>query len=229
MVDWQALYLTLQLALLVALILIFVATPVSWWLAVTQSRLKPFIEVMVTLPLVLPPTVLGFYVLLLFSPDYGFGAFWQSIGGSGLAFSFQGLVFASVIYSLPFAIQPLSASFKAIGSGPYELAASLGASRWQRFFFMALPLSVRGYVTAFVLSFAHTLGEFGVVLMVGGNIPGQTHVISIALYEQVEQLDFAGAHKTAIILIIICFLILLPVYSLPALRSRNKRGHQIIS
>jgi molybdate transport system permease protein len=210
--DLSALWLTLQLAGLVTLILMGVATPLALWLARTRSRARPVIEALTALPLVLPPTVLGFYLLLAFNPASGLGRFWLSLTGETLTFSFAGLVFASVIYSLPFAVQPLQAGFSAQGRDVDETAASLGAGPVDRFFSATLPLARRAYLTAAVLSFAHTMGEFGVVLMVGGNIPGKTRLISIAIYERVETLDYAAAHALSAILLIFAFSVLLVLY-----------------
>ncbi len=211
-------WLTLQLAAVTTLILLVVGTPLAWWLAHTRSRAGPVIEALTALPLVLPPTVLGFYLLLLFAPDSGPGRVWQAITGDSLSFSFSGLVIASVLYSLPFVVQPLQTAFVAQGRGVLEAAASLGASPLDAFFSVASPLALRGYVTAAVLGFAHTVGEFGVVLMVGGNIPGRTQVISIAIYEQVETLDYAAAHALSAGLLLFSFVVLFLVYAL------NRRG-----
>jgi len=186
--------LTLILALIVTLILLIIGTPLAWWLATTRSKSKSFIEALTALPLVLPPTVLGFYLLILFNPNSPIGAFWVSLTGESLTFSFAGLVIASVIYSLPFMVQPLQSAFEGVGLNMREAAASLRASPSDTFFNIVAPLSKRGFLTASILTFAHTLGEFGVVLMVGGNIPGRTKVISIAIYEHVETLQYNQAH-----------------------------------
>lgn len=212
--DLGPLWLTLHLAAITTLLLLIFGTPLAWWLAQTRSRFKPVVEALTALPLVLPPTVLGFYLLILFSPNSSFGAFWVQITGETLTFSFTGLVIASMIYSLPFAVQPLQAAFEGIGRAPIEAAAMLRASALDRFFTVALPMAKRGFLTAGVLSFAHTLGEFGVVLMVGGNIPGQTKVISIAIYEHVETIRYTEAHLLAAILLAFSFVTLLLVYSL---------------
>ncbi len=209
-----ALVLTLKLAGLTSLLLVPAATPLAWWLARTRSPLRPVIEAVTALPLVLPPTVLGFYLLIAFNPASPLGEGWRALTGGGLAFSFAGLVLASMIYSLPFAVQPLQRAFEAVGRGPLEAAASLGAGPWDAFFTVALPLAARGVLTALTLSFAHTLGEFGVVIMIGGNIPGQTKVMSIAIYEQVETQNYADAHALSILLLIISLIILLLVYAL---------------
>ena len=212
--DLGPLWLTLHLAAITTLLLLIFGTPLAWWLAHTKSRAKPLAEALTALPLVLPPTVLGFYLLILFSPTSSFGAFWVTVTGESLTFSFTGLVIASMVYSLPFAVQPLQAAFEAIGRAPLEAAAMLRASPLDRFATVAAPLAARGFLTAGVLSFAHTLGEFGVVLMVGGNIPGQTKVISIAIYEHVETLRYAEAHLLAAILLLFSFSVLVLVYSL---------------
>ena len=212
--DLGPLWLTLRLGAVVTLALLVLATPLAWWLARTQTRLKPLVEALTALPLVLPPTVLGFYLLLAFSPQAPFGAAYLGLTGSTLTFSFTGLVLASIIYSLPFAVQPLQAAFEALGRAPLEAAACLRAGPLDRFFTVALPLSARGVLTAAVLSFAHTLGEFGVVLMVGGNIPGKTKVISIAIYEHVESIRLAEAHGLSAVMLLVAFALLLTVYSL---------------
>ncbi|MEQ8857623.1 MAG: molybdate ABC transporter permease subunit [Pseudomonadales bacterium] len=214
MPDSGALWLTLHLAAVTTLILLVLGTPLAWWLSRTRSRIKPAVEAVSALPLVLPPTVLGFYLLVVMSPSAPLGGLWVTLTGDTLTFSFAGLVVASVIYSLPFMVQPLEAAFEAVGRGPVEAAASLGASPLDAFFSVALPLSARGFLTACVLTFTHTLGEFGVVLMVGGNIPGETRVISIAIYEHVETLRYGDAHVLAAGLLAFSFVVLLLVYSL---------------
>ena len=212
--DLGAIWLTVQLATVTTCILLILGTTLAWWLSRTTSWVKPIIEAITALPLVLPPTVLGFYLLVIMSPDNGIGSFWVQMTGSTLTFSFEGLVVASVIYSLPFMVQPLQNAFETVGSGPMEAAASLRATPWNAFFTVAIPLSARGFVTAVVLTFAHTVGEFGVVLMVGGNIPEETRVISIAIYENVETLQYAAAHSLSITLLVFSFVVLLAVYSL---------------
>ncbi len=207
------LWLTLQLALAATVVLLIIGTPLAWWLATTRSSLKPVIEAVTALPLVLPPTVMGFYLLILLNPTAPIGAFWVSLTGDTLTFSFTGLVIASVVYSLPFMVQPLQSAFEAVGRGPMEAAATLRAGPLDAFFTVAVPLSARGFVTASVLTFAHTIGEFGVVLMVGGNIPGETKVISIAIYEHVETLQYTEAHILSAILLALSFGILLFVYA----------------
>ena len=211
--ELAPLWLSLKLALVTTLLLLVLGTPLAWWLSVTRARVKPVVEAVTALPLVLPPTVLGFYLLILFSPNNALGGFFVSLTGATLTFSFMGLVVASVIYSLPFMVQPLQSAFEAVGRGPIEAAASLGASPLDRFFSVATPLALRGYITGLVLSFAHTLGEFGVVLMVGGNIPGRTKVISIAIYESVETLDYAQAHWLSAVLLVFSFVVLLLVFT----------------
>lgn len=207
-------WLSLQLATVTVLVLLVVATPIAWWLAFTRSRARTIVEAVVAMPLVLPPTVLGFYLLVLLGPAGFFGAPWLSITDTTLTFSFAGLVLASVIYSFPFTIQPLQAAFESVGRAPLEAAATLGAGPFDRFWHVASPLALRGYVSAVVLTFAHTLGEFGVVLMVGGNIPGSTKVISIAIYEHVETLEYAQAHILSAGLLVFSFAVLLSVYVL---------------
>ena len=207
-----AILLTLRLALVTTLILFALGTPLAWWLATTRTRVKPLIEAVTALPLVLPPTVIGFYLLILFSPDTPLGSAWVRVTGDTLAFSFSGLVIASVVYSLPFMVQPLQAAFERVGRDQMETAASLGAGPLDVFLSVVVPLSVRGFVTAGVLSFIHTIGEFGVVLMVGGNIPGRTRVVSIALYDHVETLDYAAAHSLALGLVIVSLAVLSAVF-----------------
>jgi molybdate transport system permease protein len=212
--DPGPLWLTLKLAATATLVLLLLGSPLAWWLANTRSRLKVAVEAVTALPLVLPPTVLGFYLLLLFSPNSGFGAWWVQVTDSTLAFSFAGLLIASVLYSLPFMVQPLQLAFEAVGRAPLEAAATLRASRLDAFFTVASPMALRGYLSAVVLTFAHTIGEFGVVLMVGGNIPGQTKVISIAIYEHVETLQYATAHVLSAGLLVFSFVVLLFVYTM---------------
>ena len=211
--DLGPLWLTLRLAAVVTLVLMVLGTPVAWWLAHTRSRAKPVIEAVTALPLILPPTVLGFYLLVALSPRSAIGGFWLDVTGSTLTFSFLGLVVASVFYSMPFTVQPLQGAFEAIGRRPLEAAATLRAGPVDRFFSVAAPMAGRGFLTAAVLTFAHTIGEFGVVLMVGGNIPGATKVISIQIYEQVETLNYADAHVLSAGLLVFSFLVLLFVYS----------------
>jgi len=205
-------WISLRLASVTVVVLMLLGTPLAWWLAFTHSRSRAVIEALVALPLVLPPTVLGFYLLILLGPAGSIGSFWVEITGTTLTFSFSGLVIASVIYSFPFAIQPLQTAFEGIGRAPLEAAATLGATPLDTFLRVASPLALRGYLSAIVLGFAHTLGEFGVVLMVGGNIPGVTKVISIAIYEQVETLSYTQAHYLSAGLLTFSFVVLLGVY-----------------
>ena len=190
------------------------ATPVAWWLAFTRHPIKPVIETLTALPLVLPPTVMGFYLLLLMSPNSLLGGWWLTLTDSTLTFSFSGLVIASLVYSLPFAVQPLQTAFEQIGKAPLEAAATLRASPLDTFWSVAVPMARRGFITAAALTFAHTLGEFGVVLMIGGNIPGKTRVVSVTIYEHVETLQYAEAHTLAAILLVLSFAVLLLVYGL---------------
>ena len=208
------LWLSLQVAACTTLVLLLLGTPLAWWLAQTRARIRPVVEALTALPLVLPPTVLGFYLLITLSPNAPLGALWLDATGSTLTFSFAGLVVASAFYSLPFMVQPLQSAFESIGKGPLEVAATMGAGPLDQFFNVATPLAARGYLTAIVLTMAHTLGEFGVVLMVGGNIPGRTQVVSIAIYEKVETIDYAAAHVLSAILLSLSFAVLLLVYTL---------------
>lgn len=206
------LWLSVQLAAATTLILLLVGTPLAWWLAQTRSSAKVFCEAAVALPIVLPPTVMGFYLLVLLGPYGAVGKWWLEVSGEALTFSFAGLVIASCLYSLPFAVQPLQNAFEALGRRDLEAAWTLGARPVDAFFTVAVPQSARGFLNAMVLSFAHTLGEFGVVLMVGGNIPGETRTISIAIYDHVETLDYASAHRLSGILLGFAFLTLLAMY-----------------
>lgn len=212
--DLTALLLTLQLALCTTAILLVLGTPLAWWLARTQWRFKFLLETLIAMPLVLPPTVLGFYLLLALGPRGFVGSFMQTLGGEPLAFTFTGLVIGSVIYSLPFVVQPLQDTFHNIGKRPLEVAATLRAGGLDRFLTIVLPLAKSGFITASMLGFAHTLGEFGVVLMLGGNIPGETQVLSIAIYGHVESLEYVQAHLLSAVLLILSFFMLLTVYGL---------------
>jgi molybdate transport system permease protein len=212
--DAQAFWLTIRLASLVALLLTLLGLPIAYWIAYSRCTWKFVVEAVVALPIVLPPTVLGFYVLVALGPRSPFGRWWQLLTGHTLAFTFEGLVIGSIIYSLPFAVQPFAASFSAIDRKLLSASAVLGASRLQTFLRIILPLSLPGIVTGIALSFAHTMGEFGVVLMVGGDIPGLTRTVSIDIYDKVQALDYAGANYTALILLIISFVILSCVYGL---------------
>ena len=219
MPDLGPLWLTCKLAAVTTVILLLIGTPLAWWLSRTQSRLKVPVEALTALPLVLPPTVLGFYLLLIMNPTSTLGGFWLTLTGDSLTFSFAGLVIASVVYSLPFMVQPLATAFDGVGRGPLEAAASLGASPLDAFFSVVVPQSARGFLTALVLTFVHTIGEFGVVLMVGGNIPGETRVISIAIYEQVETLNYRDAHILSLTLVAFALLALILTYSLGGRRN----------
>ncbi|MFT4763543.1 MAG: molybdate transport system permease protein [Oleispira sp.] len=210
--DWQAIFLTLRLATLVTVILLVIATPVAWWLTTTRSKLKPVISAIVALPLVLPPTVIGFYLLIAMGPNGPVGELTQSLGIGTLPFTFAGLVIASVIYSFPFVVQPIQNSLEALGKRPLEVAATLRASPLDTFFTVVLPLAKPGFMTATILGFAHTVGEFGVILMIGGNIPGETQVISVLIYEHVESLQYAQAHSLSAAMIIFSFIVLLLLY-----------------
>jgi molybdate transport system permease protein len=210
--DWSAITLTAELAAASTLLLLLVGTPIAWWLARTRSRLKPVWASLVAMPLVLPPTVLGFYLLLLTGPQGPVGQLTQSLGLGRLPFTFAGLVVASVLYSLPFVVQPLQQAFEAIAERTLEAAATLRAGAWDRFFTVALPLARPGLLTACVLGFAHTVGEFGVVLMIGGNIPGQTRVLSVAIYDHVEAMEYADAHRLAAFMVAFALLVLVTLY-----------------
>ena len=214
MPDFGAVLLSLQLALVTTLVLLSLGIPLAWWLSSTRSRAKPIVEAVTALPLVLPPTVIGFYLLVLFNPEAPIGGVWVSLTGGTLSFSFAGLVIASVVYSLPFMVQPLQTAFESVGRDQREAAAILRASPFDTFRSVVLPQSRRGLLTACILTFAHTIGEFGVVLMVGGNIPERTRVISIAVYEHVENIEYAEAHILSIGLLVFSFVTLLGVYAL---------------
>jgi molybdate transport system permease protein len=212
--DWQAFWLTIRLALTVTGILVVLGFPIAYWMAFSRWRWKFLVEAVVALPIVLPPTVLGFYVLVVLGQRSPFGRWWQSITGHTLAFTFEGLVIGSVLYSLPFAVQPLTSSLSSIDARLLEASAVLGVSRLKTFFRVLVPLSLSGLVTGIALTFAHTMGEFGVVLMVGGNIPGLTRTLSINIYDQVQDLNYAAANTTALVLVAIAFVLLSLVYSL---------------
>ncbi len=215
-IDTSSIFLTLKLASVTVLLLLLVGTPIAWWLAHTRSRLKGPIGAVVALPLVLPPTVLGFYMLVLLGPHGAIGKLTQAAGLGLLPFSFAGLVLGSVLYSMPFVVQPLQNAFEAIGPRPLEVAASLRAGPWDRFLSVAVPLARPGFVTAVVLGFAHTVGEFGLVLMMGGNIPGKTRVLSVDIYNRVEALEYAEAHWLAGGMLLFSFAVLLILYSFNA-------------
>ena len=210
--DLIALFVTLKLASISTIVLILIGTPIAWWLSHSHWRYKYFVEAIIALPLILPPTVLGFYLLVSLGPNGPIGGLSSALGGESLAFTFTGLVIGSVVYSMPFVIQPLQNAFSAIGQRPLEVAATLGASPIDRFFSIAIPMARPGFLTASVLGFAHTLGEFGVVLMIGGNIPGSTQVVSISIYDHVEALEYGQAHALSASLLLFSFVLLLIVY-----------------
>lgn len=212
--DWEAVALTAKLAAVTTLLLLLVGSPVAWWLARSRHPLKPLVEAVVALPLVLPPTVLGFYLLVFLNPESAIGSLWLRVTDQTLTFSFAGLVVASLVYSLPFMVQPLQTAFAGVGDDLLEAAATLRASPVDRFFSLVLPLTRRGYLAAATLTFAHTVGEFGVVLMIGGNIPGETRVLSIAIFEHVEMVNYPAAHALSLGLLLFSFVVLAVVYGL---------------
>jgi len=212
--DWQAFWLTLRLSALVAAILVVLGLPVACWITYSRWRWKFLAEAVFALPIVLPPTVLGFYVLVALGPHSPLGRGWAALTGHTLAFTFEGLVIGSILYSFPFAVQPFAASFAAVDSRLVAASQTLGASRLRTFFRVILPLSVSGVVTGVALSFAHTMGEFGVVLMVGGNIPGVTRTVSIDIYDKVQAVNYSGANATALVLLVTSFVTLSIVYGL---------------
>jgi molybdate transport system permease protein len=212
--DWQALWLTIRLATLVAGLLFVLGLPIAYWIAFSRWRWMFFVEAVVGLPIVLPPTVLGFYLLVALGPRSPLGRFWIALTGHTLAFTFSGLVIGSIIYSLPFAVQPFAAEFAAIDSRLLAASAVLGASRLRTFWRVVLPLSLPGLLTGVGLSFAHTVGEFGVVLMIGGNIPGVTRTVSIDIYDRVQSFDYASANETALALLVFSFIVLVLLYGL---------------
>lgn len=212
--DWQTFWLTLQLAVTVSLILLVVGLPIAYWIAFSPWRWKFLVEAVVALPIVLPPTVLGFYVLVALGPHSPLGRWWISVTGHTLAFTFTGLVIGSILYSLPFAVQPFATSFAAVDRKLLAASATLGASSMRTFFRVIAPLSIPGIVTGTALSFAHTMGEFGVVLMVGGNIPGVTRTVSIDIFDRVQASDYSGANQTSLVLLLLCFVLLAIVYGL---------------
>lgn len=211
-IDWQTFWLTLQLALAVSVLLLLLGLPIAYWIAFSSWRWKFLVEAIVALPIVLPPTVLGFYVLVALGPHSPLGRWWISFTGHTLAFTFSGLVIGSVIYSLPFAVQPFAASFAGVDRKLIAASGTLGASSFRTFFRVIAPLSLPGLITGVALSFAHTMGEFGVVLMVGGNIPGVTRTVSIDIYDRVQAADYAGANQTALVLLGLCLVVLMMVY-----------------
>jgi molybdate transport system permease protein len=210
--DWQAIWLTVKLATLVSMTLLILGMPLAHWLAFSRWRGKFLIEAVVSLPLVLPPTVLGFYLLIAMGSRSPIGRWWMSLTGHGLAFTFEGLVIASLVYNLPFAVQPMAAAFAQVDPALREASATLGASPLRTFARITLPLSIEGAIAGLVLSFAHTVGEFGVVLMVGGNLPGITRTVSVSIYDRVQALDYSGANQTALLLLAFSFTILVMVY-----------------
>jgi molybdate transport system permease protein len=212
-VNWTAIWVTVKLASLTAVTLLVVGLPIAYWVSFSRWRWKFLVESVVALPLVLPPTVLGFYILVAIGPHSPLGQLYTDLVGSPLPFTFQGLLFASILYSLPFAVQPFVAAFEQVDRRLIEASWTLGVSRLKTFFKLVIPLSTAGVVTGFVLSFAHTLGEFGVVLMVGGNIEGETRTVSIDIYDEVQALDYAGAAKTALFLLVVSYVVLLVVYA----------------
>ena len=220
--DLEPVWITLKLSSVTVAVLLLLSLPLAWWLAFTRSRLKVSIEAVTALPLVLPPTVLGFYLLVFLGPNGPAGKFWQHIAGHPLAFSFTGLVIASCIYSLPFVVQPLQAAFESMDKKSIEAAWTLGASKFRTYFTIIVPQIRRGLLIAVVLGFAHTMGEFGVVLMVGGNIPGETQVVSIAVYEQVEMMNYKSAEQLSIGLLVFSFVVLVLVY---AINRKWGKGH----
>src|SRR5258708_2569697 len=213
-IDWQAFWLTLRLAVTVSAILLMVGLPIAYWIAFSRWRWKFLVEAVVALPIVLPPTVLGFYVLVALGPRSPLGAWWTSLTGHTLAFTFSGLVVGSILYSLPFSVQPFAASFASVDRKLIAASATLGASPMRTFFRVVAPLSIPGLITGAALTFAHTMGEFGVVLMVGGNIPGVTRTVSIDIFDRVQASDYASANQTALLLLVLCFTVLTVVYAL---------------
>ena len=218
--DLAAVWLTLKLASVVTTLLLIVGTPIAWWLARTRSRLKGVVGAVVALPLVLPPTVLGFYLLVAMGPNGPVGQFTQWLGIGLLPFTFPGLVIASTFYSLPFVVQPIQNAFEAIGERPLEVAATLRASPWDTFWSVAVPLAKPGFLSGAILGFAHTVGEFGIVLMIGGNIPGVTRVVSVQIYDHVEALEYAQAHWLAGGMVLFSFLVLLALYTFNPTRRK---------
>ena len=218
--DWQAIALTLKLAGVTTVLLLVLCTPLAWWLAHTPSRWRGPIGAVVALPLVLPPTVIGFYLLVFLGPHGPIGSLMDSLGWPRLPFTFSGLVIGSLVYSLPFAVQPLQRAFETLGRRPLEVAATLGAGRWDTFFNVVLPLARPGFMTAAVLCFAHTVGEFGVVLMLGGNIPGSTRVVSVQIYDHVEAMEYAQAHALALGMLVFAFVVLMALHWLQPRQER---------
>lgn len=224
-IDWQPVWLTLKLASLTTVILLLLGTPLAWWLANTRCWCRDWISAIVALPLVLPPTVLGFYLLLMLGPEGPIGQFTASLGLGTLAFTFTGLLIGSALYSLPFVVQPVRNAFEAMGSRPMEVAATLRAPPWYAFFTIALPLARPGLMTGAVLGFAHTVGEFGVVLMIGGNIPGETKVLSVAIYDHVESLEWGQAHLLAAGMLAFSFIVVVAMYKLEWRMRADRHEH----
>ncbi len=222
--ELAAVWLTLKLAGIVTALLLVIGTPIAWWLARTRSRLKGVVGAVVALPLVLPPTVLGFYLLVAMGPNGPIGGLTQSLGLGTLPFTFTGLVIASVFYSLPFVVQPLQNAFEAIGERPLEVAATLRASPWDTFWSVAVPLARPGFISGAILGFAHTVGEFGVVLMIGGNIPEKTRVVSVLIYDHVEAMEYAQAHVLAGGMVAFSFVVLLALYTFNPQHLGGRRG-----
>lgn len=222
--DWSAIRLTLELASIVTVLLLIIGTPIAWWLARSRSPLRGVVGAIVSLPIVLPPTVLGFYLLVLMGPQGAVGRFTEALGLGRLPFTFTGLVVASILYSLPFVVQPVQNAFMAMGDRPLEVAATLRASPLRTFFTVALPLARPGFITAAILGFAHTVGEFGVVLMIGGNIPDKTRVISMQIYNHVEALEYGQAHGLAALLLGFSFVVLLALYTVGGARNTLGAG-----
>ena len=221
--DLAAIWLTLKLASVVTALLLALGTPIAWWLARTRSRVKHPVAAVVALPLVLPPTVIGFYLLLVLGPNGAIGKLTQALGIGLLPFTFSGLVLASVLYSMPFVVQPLQNAFEAVGERPLEVAATLRASRWDSFWHVAVPLARPGFITAGVLGFAHTVGEFGVVLMIGGNIPDKTRVVSVQIYDHVDAIEYAQAHWLSAAMVVFSFLVLLLLYTVNPQAVKGRR------
>src|ERR1700688_3951817 len=220
-IDWQSFRLTIELAVIVSAILLVVGLPLAYWIAFSRWRWKFLVEAIVALPIVLPPTVLGFYVLVALGSQSPLGRWWQSLTGHTLAFTFTGLVIGSILYSLPFAVQPFTAAFSSVDRKLLAASATLGASPVRTFFRVVLPLSLPGLITGVVLAFAHTMGEFGVVLMIGGNIPGVTRTVSIDIYDKVQASNYEGANATALLLVVLCFAVLAAVYGLERRKSKT--------
>ncbi|MDO9477995.1 MAG: molybdate ABC transporter permease subunit [Pseudohongiella sp.] len=212
--EWQAIWLTVRLCFFTTVILLIIATPLAWWLSSGRSRWRVAVQAIVALPLVLPPTVLGFYLLMALGPRGFIGGSLESVGLTHLAFSFEGILMASVLYSMPFAVQPLLESFNSLGRRPIEVSASLGANAIDRFFSVILPLCKGGFIVAATLSFAHTVGEFGVILMLGGSIPGETKVLSVLIYDYTESMNYEAAHQLSFLLLAFSFFVLFVVYSI---------------